>query len=298
MLPLQYFLPSPSLGSFYSMITADGGVRVERGVSFGPQARHKLDIYRPNGRADRGPVVLFIYGGSWREGDRAIYGFVGAAMAARGFTTIIPDYRLYPDVLFPSFIEDAALAYGWVHDHMASPGTGPSKKRRPLFVMGHSAGAHIAALLTLDQRYLRKLNKTITFPAGLIGLAGPMAFDPTTDLTTKDVFASTTDKPDQARPIAQIRSGLPPVLLIHGEKDETVGPWNSRKFAKALQQVGTSTCKIEVPDVGHVGLVLAFSRPLRWRAPVLTATVRFINEVSSGQFAPTNPGCYTNLQKD
>jgi len=291
MLPLQYFLPAPSLGSFYSMITADGGVRVQRGVSFGPQARHKLDIYRPSGRVDRGPVVLFIYGGSWREGDRAIYGFVGAAMAAQGFTTIIPDYRLYPDVMFPSFIEDAALAYGWVHDHIASPETSPSQKRRPVFVMGHSAGAHIAALLTLDQRYLRNVDHAMTFPAGLIGLAGPMAFDPTTDLTTKEVFASTTDNADRARPIAQLRSGLPPVLLMHGEKDETVGLWNSRQFAKALQQAGTSTCKIEIPEVGHVGLVLAFSRPLRWRAPVLKASVKFINEVTSGQFAPANTSC-------
>ncbi len=291
MLPLQYFLPAPSLGSFYSMITADGGVRVQRGVSFGPQARHKLDIYRPSGRVDRGPVVLFIYGGSWREGDRAIYGFVGAAMAAQGFTTIIPDYRLYPDVMFPSFIEDAARAYGWVHDHIASPETSPSQKRRPVFVMGHSAGAHIAALLTLDQRYLRNVDHAMTFPAGLIGLAGPMAFDPTTDLTTKEVFASTADNADRARPIAQLRSGLPPVLLMHGEKDETVGLWNTRQFAKALQQAGTSTCTIEIAEVGHVGLVLAFSRPLRWRAPVLKASVKFINEVTNGQFAPANTSC-------
>jgi len=291
MLPLQYFLPSPSLGSFYSMISADGGVNVERAQSYGPLARHKLDIYRPRKDAGRGPVVVFFYGGSWREGDRAIYGFVGAALAARGITTIIPDYRLYPQVMFPSFMEDTALAYGWVHDHIANNNALPLQKSRPIFVMGHSAGAHIAALLTLDQRYLHKVDESMAFPAGLIGLAGPMAFDPTTDKTTKEVFASTINHADRARPIAQVRADLPPVLLAHGQKDETVGLWNARQFAQVLEKAGAKTCKLEYADIGHVGLVLALSRPLRWRAPVLEATVKFIEEVTNNKFAPSRIGC-------
>ncbi|MCF6199696.1 MAG: alpha/beta hydrolase [Hyphomicrobiaceae bacterium] len=200
--------------------------------------------------------------------------------------------------MFPSFIKDVALAYGWVHDHIANKhglitnkNAPPSQKSRPIFVMGHSAGAHIAALLTLDQRYLHKIDKSITFPAGLIGLAGPMAFDPTTDKTTKEVFASTSDDADLARPIAQLRTGLPPVLLVHGQKDETVGPWNSRQFAKALEKAGAQTCKLEYADIGHVGLVLAISRPLRWRAPVLDACVKFITEVTNGQFTPSQSNC-------
>ena len=101
MLPLQYFLSSPSPGSFYSMITADRGVSVERGISYGPNARHKLDIYRPTKDDNTGPIVIFFYGGRWSEGERAIYGFLGAALAAQSITTIIPDYRLHPEVMFP-----------------------------------------------------------------------------------------------------------------------------------------------------------------------------------------------------
>ena len=108
MLPLQYFLSAPSMGSFYSMLTADRGVAVERGVSYGPNIRHKLDIYRPINEA-KGPIAIFFYGGRWREGDRGIYGFVDAAMASRGITTIIPDYRLYPEVMFPAFQQDSAM---------------------------------------------------------------------------------------------------------------------------------------------------------------------------------------------
>ena len=278
MLPLQYFLSSPSLGSFYSMLSADRGVSVERGISYGPHARHKLDIYRPIKGAETGPIVIFFYGGRWREGDRGIYGFLGAAMASRGITTIIPDYRLYPEVMFPTFMTDGAKAYGWVHNKLAAAPSNEAGKTRPIILMGHSAGAHIAALLSADPQYLANADTNIPPPAGLISLAGPLAFDPTTDATTKDAFASATN-PDMARPISFARRDMPPTLLIHGLEDDTVGPWNSRDFAKAVLAARGKACKLEMPGVGHVGLVLAMSKPLRWRAPVLKASVTFIKNV-------------------
>ena len=271
MLPLQSFLSSPSLGSFYSMIVADGGIEVERGIEYGTHPRQRLDIYRPENDPQTGPVIMFIYGGSWREGERAIYGFVGAALAKRGITTIIPDYRLYPEVMFPAFIQDAAKAYDWVNRNIAASLSSERNKHRPIILMGHSAGAHIAALMTIDQHYLAKL---MPRPAGLIGLAGPMAFDPTTDATTKEVFANVTDA-NIARPISFDGQGMPPTLLIHGLEDKTVGLWNSRKFAKALIKAGVKTCKLEVPNIGHVGLILSLSKPLRWRAPVLKTIIGF-----------------------
>ena len=279
MLPLQSFLSSPSLGSFYSMIVADGGITAERGIEYGTHPRQKLDIYRPENDKQTGPVVMFIYGGSWREGERAIYGFVGAALANQGITTIIPDYRLYPEVMFPAFIEDAAKAYGWVNRNIASSPLNEQDKHRPIILMGHSAGAHIAALLTIDQHYLAKSNALMPRPAGLIGLAGPMAFDPTTDPTTKDVFANVVDA-NTARPITFDGQGMPPTLLIHGLEDKTVGLWNTRNFAKALIKTNVKTCKLEVPNIGHVGLILALSKPLRWRAPVLKTIIGFTREMT------------------
>ena len=289
MLPVQYFLSSPSMGSFYSMLTADRGVTVERGVSYGPNARHKLDIYRPT-NGEKGPIAIFFYGGRWREGDRGIYGFLGAALAARGVTTIIPDYRLYPEVTFPAFIHDAAKAYGWAHNHLAATAANGTSKARPIIVMGHSAGAHIAALLSFDSQYLASANAKTPMPAGLISLAGPLAFDPTTDPTTKDVFANVTNA-DTARPISFAAQGRTPTLLVHGLEDETVGPWNSRNFAKALKKAGVSVCKQELPGIGHVGLILALSKPLRWRGPVLEASVKFIKDVGNGKVNGTEFGC-------
>ena len=289
MLPLQYFTSSPSLGSFYSMLTADGGVTVERGVSYGPNTRHKLDIYRPT-NGTQGPIAIFFYGGRWHEGDRGIYGFLGAALASRGITTIIPDYRLYPEVMFPAFQRDAARTYGWVHDNLAAASPNGIDEARPIIVMGHSAGAHIAALLSFDPQYLASGNAKTPMPAGLISLAGPLAFDPTTDPTTKDVFASVTNA-DTARPVSFAAQGKTPTLLIHGLDDETVGPWNSRDFAKALRTELVPVCKKELPGLGHVGLILALSKPLRWRGPVLEASVKFIKDVGSGKINGTEFGC-------
>lgn len=266
----------PAVHSLYSRIVADRGVAVETGVAYGPHARNVLDIYRPaqgNGAdAASGPIAVFIYGGGWRSGERATYGFVGAALAARGITTVIPDYRLYPEVRFPAFVDDAARAYAWVAAELARDGG----KRRPIFLVGHSAGAHTAALLALDVRRLADAGVGAEDrPAGLIGLAGPYAFDPTTYPTTKEIFAPALGSQD-ARPAAFAGAGAPPALLMHGLEDETVQLSNMRTLASALQSAGVHVRTLELERIGHTGLVLAISRPFRWRAPVLAEIEAFI----------------------
>ena len=267
--------------SLYSKIVADPGVSLEAGVAYGPHARHVLDVYRPQSSRDAedqdGPIAIFIYGGGWRSGNRSTYGFVGAALASRGITTVIPDYRLHPEVKFPAFVEDAARAYVWTSTTLAS-GAG---KRRPIFLIGHSAGAHIAALLALDPRYLAAAQVGSHKPAGLIGLAGPYAFDPTTYPSTKEIFAPALGSQD-ARPVAFTGPASPPALLMHGLKDEAVQLSNMRELAAALQASGTPVRKLELADIGHIGLVLAISRPLRWRAPVLSEIEAFIRSVAAG----------------
>jgi acetyl esterase/lipase len=267
----------PTVQSLCSRIVADPGVSLEAGVAYGPHARQVLDIYRPasgDAKGRGGPIAIFIYGGGWRRGERATYGFVGAALAARGITTVIPDYRLYPDVKFPAFVEDAARAYAWTSATLASA----AGKRRPIFLIGHSAGAHIAALLAFDPRYLAAQVGSHK-PAGLIGLAGPYAFDPTTYPSTKEIFAPAVGSQD-ARPVAFAAAGSPPALLMHGLKDGTVQLSNMRTLADTLRASGAPVRALELADVGHTGLVLAISRPFRWRAPVLSEIEAFIRSVS------------------
>jgi acetyl esterase/lipase len=265
----------PTAASLYSRIVADGGVAVEAGVRYGAHARNMLDVYRPAAGGEDGPIAVFIYGGGWRSGDRATYGFVGAALAARGITTVIPDYRLYPEVRFPAFVDDAAVAYAWASASLAVR----AGRRRPIVLIGHSAGAHIAALLALDRRYLAAAGAGEHGPAGLVGLSGPYAFDPTTFPTTREIFAPALGS-QEARPVTFAGPGAPPALLMHGLDDETVQLSNMRALAAALQASGTPVRALELEGIGHAGLVLAISRPLRWRAPVLGEIVSFVRSLA------------------
>ncbi len=269
------FTPGPgraqSGGALFSAIVAERGARITPNVPFGPLERHKLDIYRPATGPDTGPIAFFIYGGSWRDGERSTYGFVGAALAARGITTVIADYRLYPDVRFPAFVQDAALSYRWVAANLTSGTSG----RRPIILVGHSAGAHIAALLAFDQRYLALGGPSVAPPAALIGLAGPYAFDPTTWSSTAPIFASAKSA-DQARPITFAGPHAPPTLLLHGADDTTVKLWNTNQLTDVLIGHGVKVRKVLMPGIGHIGIVTAIAKPLRWRAPVLDEIVAFV----------------------
>ncbi len=269
------------LGALFNTFVTERGVKVTNGVIYGAGERRKLDIYQSlakTGEAasasdtDDGPIAIFFYGGSRQQGDRALYEFVGRALAKKGVTTVIPDYRLYPDVKFPAFMDDAADAYEFVARTMAMR---PGGKNRPIVLIGHSAGAHMAALLALDPSYLAKRGTDMPPPAVLIGLAGPYAFDPTTWPSTKVVFSDVKD-PDTARPIAFAKRGGPPTLLMHGLDDDTAKIYNMRDFAKALKASGTTVQTLEFEKIGHISIVTSIAKPLRGWAPTLQAMREFM----------------------
>jgi acetyl esterase/lipase len=260
------------LPSLFNALAADGGVAAEPDVAYGPHPRHRLDVYRPANGVNRAPVVVFFYGGGWTDGARATYRFAGAAFAARGYTTVVPDYRLFPEVKFPAFLDDAARAYRWAHATFKDACGRP----RPIVVVGHSAGAYIGAMLAHDPARRGDGRAIVPAPAAFIGLAGPYAFDPTTWPSTRDIFAPAAGAPDRARPITFAAAGAPPSLLLHGGADETVKLYNTRDFAAALSANGNVARVVEYPGVGHAGLVTSLARGLRWRAPALADTVAFI----------------------
>ncbi len=274
-----------SAGHIYSALTSELGIDTETGIAYGAHPRQQLDIYRADPATEKAPIVVFYYGGGWKDGDRAIYKFVGTALAKRGITTVIPDYRLFPEVQFPGFVDDAAKAYGWVGNNASR--LGRCGGNRPIIVVGHSAGAHTAALLSLDASYLDRHATGTRRPAAMIGLAGPYAFDPTTWPSTKDVFASARATPDRTRPVTFAVQGLaPPTLLLHGGDDETVKLYNTRDLGAAIKAAGQRVQVVEYPGIGHVGLILTVSKPLRWRASALDDMVTFIDQQSVNNCAP------------
>ncbi len=254
-------------------------VAIRRGLSYGPHERQKLDIYRPAPELDRNTIIVFFYGGGWRRGERATYHFVGAALAARGFTMVIPDYRLFPQFGFPSFMEDAALAYRFVQEKL-------NREKRKVALMGHSAGAHIATLLTLDRRYLADLPP----PIAVVGLAGPYSFDPTTFPRTRPIFRAAASNPDEARPAAFASAVSPPMFLARGVRDRVVGAANAEDLTRALRSHGVFVENRLYAGIGHAGLILSFARPFRGRASALADCVDFIQRATCGRKKLTAPG--------
>ena len=242
------------------------------GVAYGPLPEHKLDVYRPSCPEPGRGVVVFLYGGDWQNGRRGDYAFAGQALASRGFVAVLPDYRKYPAVTFPAFVDDAALAVRWAHDHAADYGGDP----RRLFLMGHSAGAHIAALLTLDAYYLAAVGLDRSAVRGTAGLSGPYDFVPPVDDRGAFNMARSDIHPDPAiEPAHFARGDAPPMLLQQGEQDDVVNPNNATKLAAALRAVGGRVTVIRYPDRGHAGVVLSLAWAFRWLDPVLDDAARF-----------------------
>lgn len=242
------------------------GYSREVDIAYGPDPRQRLDVYRPDRPAERPCTVVFFYGGSWDSGSKADYLFVGQSLAEAGHTAILPDYRLYPEIRFPAFVEDGATATRWAADR----GDG-----RPLVVMGHSAGAHIALMLAADTPYLGHAGVDRRALAGAIGLAGPYDFLPLTSARLVRIFGG-RDNP-ASQPITFARAPLPPALLIHGEADRTVLPRNSERLAAAWRAAGAPVELKLYPDVDHVDVIAAMAGLLRGRAPTRTDVLAFLD---------------------
>jgi acetyl esterase/lipase len=248
------------------------GITVTQGIAYAEGPRHELDVFRPTHGAMSAPTVVFFYGGGWETGDRAMYRFVGAALAARGVVVVIPDYRLHPAVQFPAFMDDAAAAVAWVHANAARFGGDPHR----LFLMGHSAGAQIATLLALDPEYLRAAGLAPERDVcGVIGLAGLYDFLPAASDGVKAVFGPEAAWP-RSQPINYVTPQAPKMLLLAGQSDRTVDPSNTLRLAARLRAAGDSVQAELDPGISHRAIIAAFSDLLSFLAPVREQTLSFI----------------------
>lgn len=240
-------------------------------ISYGTKPRHRLDVYTPATLKSK-TVVVFLYGGSWKRGKKKNYYFAGAAFASRGFITVVPDYRVYPTVKFPGFIEDAAAAVQWVRLNIGKYGGDPNR----IVLVGHSAGAHIASFLALDKRFLTKAKVPQKSIKGVIGLAGPYAFNPLEYSSVRPIFENAPN-PKDIRPINFARAGAPPMLLMHGVDDGLVAPENSQALAAKLLKFGVDADYVPLEETGHLGVLLGLAKPFDKSSPVIQLALRFID---------------------
>jgi acetyl esterase/lipase len=264
-----------SMSLVQRVLIPGGGFTLESDVAYGPEPRQKLDIYTPRGAAPRA-TVIFIYGGSWKSGTKELYRFLGQALTGRGYQVVVADYLLYPQVRYPAFVEDTALAVAWTKANIGARAGRPDR----IVLMGHSAGAYNAVMVAIDPRWLKPHGLTPADLTAVVSLAGPLSFNPLKTESTRDIFATATDI-DAARPVklaAAGAAGAPPFLFVHGQADGTVNAENASNMATAVNDGGGRAALKLYAGVSHLGVVACFAWPLRWRAPCLDDVDMFMTD--------------------
>jgi acetyl esterase/lipase len=221
----------------------DAGVEVEKDIPYlestpAHAAKHKLDLYLPKG-VENPPVLFFVHGGSWRNGDRSIYPFFGNLFARQGIAVVIPSYRLSPANQHPAHIEDVAAAFAWAHKRF----------HKPIHIAGHSAGGHLVALLALDESHLARhglTNKEIVSVFALSGVYDVGKID--------NVFTADIELRKQASPLTYVRPGMasPPFLITYCQWDYPYLPAQARRFHQALRGAGVNADLVYIPNEDHI----------------------------------------------
>ena len=256
------FLTACSPLEIVDRLTPRTGYERTRDLSYGPDPRQSYDLYTPSSEHPKGSVLVFFYGGGWKSGDKDDYRFVGRSLSKSGYTVAIPDYRLYPQVSFPAFVEDGAAAVAAVAERLD----------RPIVLIGHSAGSHIAIMLTLDRKWMSAAGRDVDATVeATIGLSGPYDFLPLSD-DLQPILAPDNNA-EGSQPISYVRGDASPILLLHGTGDTTVLPRNTENLATALTALGGDVTVKTYPKVGHASMIGAFAPALRFlvssRADVL-----------------------------
>ena len=256
--------------------------------------RHQLDLFLPRGVKDF-PVVVFIHGGAWVMADNrccGLYSSVGEFLASRGIGAVLPNYRLSPGVKHPEHIKDVARAFAWTRQHIGEYGGRADR----LFVAGHSAGGHLAALLATDDTYLKAEGLSAADIKGVVAISGvyripagkldvqvggttPLSFrlDEVAPLRGDGVggplllaggqgiplslnvfgpaFGNDPQTRNDASPIAHVRRGLPPFLIVSASRDLPTLGTMADDFHQALQANGCDAQLLRVDGRNHHSIV-------------------------------------------
>ncbi len=263
---------------------SDGATLQVAGQPYGAGERNKLNIWVPTGtkKTDKLPVLVWLYGGGWYSGQRDDYGFAGRAFAKQGFIVVIPDYRIVPEGHWPDFLHDSAAAVAWTDAHIANYGGDPDR----IALAGHSAGAYNSLMLALDPQWLKAAGSDVSVIRGVVSLAGPSDFYPFEKGGRADVAMGDIRPVEQTQPITFVRADAPPLWLGHGTADTVVRVRNSQRLAAAMDKVGGSATLREYDGLSHIDLVMALTKPLAYKGPILPEMTDFLRGVTARRVAP------------
>lgn len=214
--------------------------------AFGADPYQRLLVFRapkPDGR-----VLLFWHGGGWTSGYKEWMSFMAPAFTAAGVTFVSAGYRLAPQHVFPTGLDDCAAAVAWVVREIAGHGGDPGQ----IFIGGHSAGGHYAALLSVNGRALASLHLPRSTVRGCLPLSGVFDFGPASGLSMRPRFLGSDPRSDvAASAIVQIEMPAPPFLVAFGSNDFPHLVPQGRAFVAALRGAGAVASCIEMPGRTH-----------------------------------------------
>lgn len=220
--------------------------------------KHRLDMYLPKD-VDDFPVLFFVHGGAWRHGDKnffGVYANLGKYWATRGVGAVVTNYRLSPGVKHPEHVKDVARAFAWTVNHIADYGGDPDA----IFVCGHSAGGHLAALLAMDERYLKAEGVDAKAIKGVMPISGVYQIPEISGLFNAAFGPDPAVRRD-ASPVSHANPGLPPFLLVYAENDlPYCGQSSAEALAKVLRARNIPVQLLEVKDGNHVGEIVNASK--------------------------------------
>ncbi len=246
-------------------------IEVRKGITYteGSEedaSKHKLDVYIPKGK-NNSPVFFFIHGGAWKSGDRSLYPPLGSRYSRAGFITVVPSYRLAPKHPHPAQIEDVAAAFAWTARHVAELGGDTNR----IYVGGHSAGGHLAALLALDEHYLAAHQVSSKMIHGVLALSGVYTMRAAEGL--ESVFGTDPRERKAASPLSHVKAGAPPFLVSYCEWDYLTLPAQAKLFYRALKEAKVNAELAYIPGENHLSEMIHVTREAD---PLVAAALKFM----------------------
>ncbi len=237
--------------------------------------KHKLDLYLPKGAKDV-PVLMFVHGGSWKTGNKAMYATLGATFARQGVATAIVNYRLTGannTVKHPDHINDVAAAFAWLHENIGKYGGRPDR----IFVAGHSAGGHLVSLLATDETYLKAHKLTFKAIRGVLPLSGVYEIIPNIRIFD-DQFGTNKDVCKAASPTNNVVGKHPPFLICYADRDFPTIDKMSEDFCKKLGDGKCEAKVLKIDNRNHFTIIVQLS--LNSEDPCTAAMLDFIEKHS------------------
>jgi acetyl esterase/lipase len=272
---------------------AEEGIVGGLDIAYGNHAMQRLDIHR-SAEAKNAPVMVYVHGGGWWKGDKADVGKKVTFFVDQGWLFISINYRLLPDGKHPVNVQDVALALAWVGEHVAAHSGNPDQ----IFLMGYSAGAHLATLVATDERLLKAEGKDLSILKGVISL-DTNAYDVPTLMQSVvsgyygGIFGDDPQVWRDAAPFLHVAGGkgIPPFLICYsrgiGATPSPVRPEQANAFSKKLKTANIAAEVVDASDRNHREINAWFG----WaKDDVTRKALAFLEALLKQAARPTNSG--------